>query len=105
MKLFYKLVRDKIPEIIKSQGKTCDYNILDDADYFDELKLKLEEEVHEYIENPCIEELADIGEVMLTLMNNMGITIEELQNAMLKKREERGGFSNKVFLQRVHDDE
>ena len=48
MKTYYKLIRDKIPEIIQADGKTCITRILSDEEYVDALEKKLNEEVAEY---------------------------------------------------------
>ena len=49
MKNFNKLVRDKIPEIIRENGETPKVRILDDVEYERELNKKLQEEVNEYL--------------------------------------------------------
>ena len=48
MKVYNKLVRDKIPEIIEADGKTCKTKILSDEEYIAALETKLNEEVAEY---------------------------------------------------------
>lgn len=48
MKAYNKLVRDKIPEIIEADGKTCKTKILSDEEYIAALETKLNEEVAEY---------------------------------------------------------
>ena len=49
MKYVYnKLVRDKIPEIIKESGRNCTTEILSDTDYLRMLDEKLDEELTEY---------------------------------------------------------
>ena len=58
-----KLVRDKIPEIIKNDGKTPIIEILSNEEYLLELDKKLNEEVAEYQADKSIEEMADILEV------------------------------------------
>ena len=63
-KVYNKLVRDKIPEIIEASGKTCTCETLRDGQYIEFLNQKLLEEVNEYLESGLVEELADIGEVM-----------------------------------------
>ena len=45
MKSFYKLVRDRIPEIIEADGKTCVYETLSDEAYIRLLDQKLSEEL------------------------------------------------------------
>lgn len=44
MTIYNKLVRDKIPEIIKSSGKKAYYHILKEEEYLLELDKKLNEE-------------------------------------------------------------
>ena len=55
-----KLVRDKIPEIIRENGKEPIIHIADNKEYWEKLKSKLKEEVDEYFINDSEEELADI---------------------------------------------
>ena len=45
---YNKLVRDCIPEIIESSGKTCTIEILSDEDYLRMVDAKLDEELAEY---------------------------------------------------------
>ena len=87
MSKYNKLVRDKIPEIIESNGEKPITRILDDVEYNEELIKKLNEEYHEVIEaneESIIEELADMLEVMES-----------------KKKIKRGGFSKKLYLKGV----
>jgi predicted house-cleaning noncanonical NTP pyrophosphatase (MazG superfamily) len=62
--IYNKLVRDKIPEIIDSSGKTCTTEVLDDEEYIRFLDAKLDEELTEYHKDQNIEELADLLEVI-----------------------------------------
>lgn len=48
MKVYNKLVRDKIPEIIEADGKVCRTHILSNEEYIVALEAKLNEEVAEY---------------------------------------------------------
>ena len=48
MKVYNKLVRDKIPEIIEADGKVCRTHILSNEEYIAALEVKLNEEVAEY---------------------------------------------------------
>ena len=94
-----KLVRDKIPQIIKDKGSVPVTHIADDTEYWEKLKAKLQEEVNEVLEDSNIyEELADVLEVINAILVFKGIKFEELEQIMLKKREERGGFKNKIIL-------
>ena len=87
MKVYNKLVRDKIPEIIKADGKECKTRILSKDEYIAALETKLNEEVAEYQEDKNLEEMADVLEV--------------LQAMRIKKAKERGGFKDKIFLEYV----
>lgn len=64
MKVYNKLVRDKIPEIIKADGKECKTHILSKDEYIAALETKLNEEVAEYQEDKNLEEMADVLEVL-----------------------------------------
>lgn len=106
MKYTYnKLVWDKIPENINSmEGRKATWRIMDDDEYIKELNKKLLEEVHEFIEENAIEELADIIEVIQSIMRVKNISYEELKNVQQMKREKKGGFSNKIYLVEVEQD-
>ena len=62
VKVYNKLVRDKIPKIIEMSGKTCTVETLMDEKYIAMLDAKLNEELAEYQENKSLEELADLLE-------------------------------------------
>lgn len=92
-----KLVRDKIPEIIKNDGKTPIIAILSNEDYLEELDKKLNEEVAEYQADKSIEEMADVLEVLFAICEGRGHTVEELLQVRESKREKRGGFKDKIY--------
>ncbi len=92
-----KLVRDKIPEIIKADGKNPITRILSNEEYLDELDKKLDEEVAEYQADKSIEEMADVLEVLFAICEGRGYSIEELMAVKQKKQEERGGFKGRIF--------
>ena len=96
-----KLVRDRIPAIIQAGGHTPVTSILDEEAYIAALHRKLDEEAAELHADPCLEEMADLAEVLLALCEAHGYTAEELHAARLKKREERGGFRERIFLHEV----
>lgn len=101
MKVYNKLVRDKIPEIIEEDGKTCKTRILSDEDYIASLEAKLNEEVAEYQADKNIEEMADVLEVLQAICIARGYSLEELEAVRAKKANERGGFADKIFLEYV----
>ena len=45
---YHKLVRDRIPEIIEADGKTCTWETLSEEAYLQLLDKKLNEELAEY---------------------------------------------------------
>lgn len=104
-KHFNKLVRDKIPEIIVSQGNVPETEILNPTLYSRHLNLKLLEECNEVIEAETneskIEELADLLEVMHGIVKNMNLEFDEVEKVRLEKREKRGGFDLKIFLKKI----
>lgn len=103
--VYNKLVRDKIPGIIRSNGKSCEIKVVEGNERYKLLEDKLKEEVKEFLEDKNLEELADIMEVLFGLAENMGYTEEELIKLRYKKREERGGFKEGVVLLKVYEDD
>ncbi|WP_277674340.1 nucleoside triphosphate pyrophosphohydrolase [Piscibacillus halophilus] len=107
MPIYNKLVRDKIPEIIAKQGLNYDTRILNDQEYEKELKNKLTEEVNEYLEsednNSSLEELADVLEIIHSLSQIHGGSIDKVEDIRKQKAIERGGFKDKVYLIEVKD--
>ena len=100
-KQYHKLVRDRIPEIIEADGKTCICETLSDEDYISLLDQKLNEELAEYQESKSLEELADLLEVMQAVVKARGWTWEELERVRERKSVERGGFESKLLLKEV----
>jgi len=90
---YNKLIRDKIPEIIKNNGDTCLTHIASEEEYKQKLVEKLQEEVDEYKKDPSLEELADILEVIYALGDK-----EEMEKIRKQKFEKRGGFSKRIIL-------
>jgi len=101
MKAFNKLVRDRIPEIIKAKGETPIIRVLGDAEFNSELNKKLEEEVREYLADESMEELADVLEVIHGLLLAKNKTFDELESVRKEKAAKRGGFCERIFLERV----
>ncbi|HFK1809835.1 TPA: phosphoribosyl-ATP pyrophosphohydrolase [Bacillus cereus] len=107
MPTYNKLIRNKIPQIIKSNGKIPTTRILPKNEYIKELCKKTQEELTEYIEAKTkpdkLEELSDLLELINALAEQEGTTLEEINNIRKKKAKERGGFSDRVFLIEVTD--
>ncbi len=96
---YNKLVRDKIPEIIKRKGGTPITHIADDLEYWQKLKEKLREEVAEFIETESAEELADVLEVLEAVSEYKKFDPSELSGIKNKKAKERGKFRDRIILE------
>lgn len=99
-----KLVRDRIPEIIRSEGCHPVTRILDEAGYHQALLAKLTEEAHEAGHAAAADlpgELADVLEVLRALTAVAGVSWAQLLALADDKRNRRGGFDNRIFLESV----
>lgn len=103
MKIYNKLVRDKIPEIIETDGKKFETRIASKEEHAELLEKKLHEEVDEFVKDKNLEELADVMEVLFGLAKNLGYSEEELIRKRDEKKEKRGGFQVGVVLEKVWD--
>ena len=102
---YHKLVRDRIPEVIESDGKTCIWETLSDTEYLLLLEEKLNEELAEYQQSKSLEELADLLEVVQAVVKARGWTWEELEQVRAEKAAKRGGFEKKILLKEVQETE
>lgn len=93
-----KLVRDRIPEIIRADGKEPKTHIANEEEFKQLIVSKLVEEVFEFKKEPSAEELADILEVIHTLAAEHG-GISHIEEVRKKKAVERGGFSKHIVLE------
>ena len=100
---FNKLVRDKIPAIIIKSGQEPTARILSEDEYHQALIDKLHEEVAEYAKSKASEELADILEVAYALAETAGLSPQQLEDIREQKAEQRGGFTERIFLEQVKD--
>jgi len=103
MKVFNKLVRDKIPEIIESNNEYCKTRILDNNEYLEQLNIKLQEEVKEYLESGDVEEIADIEEVLRAILDAKNIHYQNFDEIRMSKVYRRGAFKKKIFLEYTED--
>lgn len=103
VKVYNKLVRDKIPEIIEQDGKKCTVRVLNDEEYLKALDTKMDEEPAEYHKDQNVEELADLLEVLYAAAEARGFTVEELERIRHEKVERRGVFHKKIYLETVFE--
>ena len=106
VQIFNKLVRDNIPNIIKSNGEKAIIRILSDEEYRVELYKKLLEESHEVITSQdtedTLEELADVLKVLKSIAKLKNRNLDDIIEIANQKRLKRGGFSKKIFLEKTN---
>ena len=98
MRVYNKLVRDNIPEIMVANGAKPVTRVLDEQEYLQELNKKLLEEVNEYLQDGNIQELADIQEVMNAILNAKGVSQAEFEEIRTEKVKKRGAFNKRIYL-------
>ena len=104
MKIYNKLIRDNIPQIIERSGKTCKTRVLSDEEYVLYLNAKLNEELAEYQHSGEVEELADVVEVALALAAAKGVSHAKFDTIRQEKARQNGAFAQKLFLEWVDGD-
>jgi len=96
-----KLIRDKLPQIMRTSGIQVFERAMEKDEYLKRLKDKLLEEAKEVIasgsEKEMREELADLLEVMLSLAKAYGMELADIQQAAEQKRADKGGFDNRIY--------
>jgi predicted house-cleaning noncanonical NTP pyrophosphatase (MazG superfamily) len=103
MKKYDKLVRDKIPEVIRENGKQCKTRKMKPEEVEAYFRSKVQEELDELFEDPNPEEMADLMEVVDCLRKMLSLSIEEVIDAKYNKRAERGSFEKGIILLEVSD--
>ncbi|MFC4451623.1 nucleoside triphosphate pyrophosphohydrolase [Halorussus aquaticus] len=96
-----KLVRDRIPEVVRENDETPVTHVADGEEYRRRLREKLCEEAEEFREDGDPEELADVLEVVAAIRDATESDREELERLLEEKAEERGRFDDGVVLERV----
>ncbi len=107
MKVYNKLVRDRIPEIITKDGNTADIIILSEESFKQAIKDKLIEEATEVANaqnrDDVLSELADLQEVMDSIKQIYNINTLEVNTIQAVKALQRGKFDKKIFLKSVNE--
>ncbi len=101
MKVYQKLVRDRIPEICTKNGQKANISVLDEVSYQQALRKKLVEEVNEYLQSGETEELADIAEVIDALAKSAGSSFQTVLSIKEVKAAKNGKFEKRLFLDSV----
>jgi predicted house-cleaning noncanonical NTP pyrophosphatase (MazG superfamily) len=99
--IYDKLIRDKIPEIIRNNNKNPITHTASEEEYKEKLYKKLEEEVKEFLKEDNTDELADILEVYYAILELKNISKEQIEKIRKEKAEKRGSFKNRLILEEV----
>ena len=94
-KVYNKLVRDNIPEIIIEDNQVPVTRVLDKEEYKKALEEKILEEYNEVLETigeDRLKELADLLEIIKSLAELENSSLDEVLKIAKEKREKRGGF-------------
>ncbi len=98
-----KLVRDRIPAIIRDDGEEPVTDQVTGEELRRYLADKLVEEAEEFRQSQDVEELADVLEVVHRWCALEAIEPEELEQLRIEKREDRGGFDENIVLRDIED--
>ena len=101
-----KLVRDKVVEKCLDDEEVLhtEYQALDKQAFRRELIRKVHEEADEIPlgddqQDEALKELADLQEVVDTLRQDFGFSIEQVQEEMVRKKQDNGGFDNRHYIE------
>jgi len=99
---YNKLVRDKIPDIIRQQGNHPEYHIVNDkAECCQALREKILEEAIELKESQDVNEIIDVLEATYCLIEAENLEFTKIEELRKKKNMERGGFKKRIILEYV----
>ena len=101
MKIYDKLVRDNIPQIIENSGNNCEVEIVSDEIALEYLYKKLQEEVDELLEDKNLEEIADVVEVLFAIGKKYGYSEDDILNKRAEKKKKSGGFEDNIILKKT----
>ncbi|AOY06234.1 nucleoside triphosphate pyrophosphohydrolase [Bacillus subtilis] len=98
-KIYKKLVRDKVPQIVKQDNKVPFSHIATEKE--GKILNKLIEELEEFKATPNEEELADILEVIDGIAHAFNLDMNKVLRVKADKLEKRGGFNERIILEKV----
>ncbi len=87
--------------MIEQTRKTFRTRILNEDEYRSYLNLKLQEELEEYLESGDVSELADMVEVINTIVKTKGVSPDAFEELREEKKKARGGFDKQLLLESV----
>lgn len=104
MKVYNKLVRDKVPDIIRAEGLEPRTRWLEKHEYLSELVKKLQEETDNFTENQDLEHLAELQEIVLSLADALDIKHSDLAKAVSKKTLAEGAYKRRIYLEMAENE-
>ena len=102
MKVYDKLIRDRIPEIIEASGSKCEVEVVSDKVALEYLYKKLSEEVEELLIDKNLDEIADVMEVIFAIGKKFGYSENDVLGRRNEKRDSRGGFDDNLILKKTY---
>jgi predicted house-cleaning noncanonical NTP pyrophosphatase (MazG superfamily) len=104
--IYNKLVRDRIPKIIRADHGEPETTTLNDKKFIDELFKKLREESEELIKEKghkkeLIKEIGDVYEVIEAIIDFYELDVKEIKKLKATRKKERGGFKKRIYLKYV----
>lgn len=91
-----KLVRNFIPNIVPKKDEACFFRATS-QERVDYLYAKLQEEIQEFKDQPSDEEMADILEVIDTIIKFHDLDKKRVLSTQQRKRQVRGGFDEYII--------
>ena len=89
----FKLIRDKIPELAKKDGKLFNYATAENDELFSGLlRSKFAEEASEFLSSGDISELVDVLTVLKAIVKAAGVSEEDFDKLYQEKLKAKGGF-------------
>lgn len=102
-RVYNKLVRDNIPQLIEQSGREYTSRIMSEKEYYEALLNKIVEEIEEFRISDNEEEIADIYEALDCLVRLKEYEPMHIDYLKLIKREARGSYKDRVLLEEVED--
>jgi len=106
--IYHKLIRDRIPEIVKKEGKEPHIHQADESEFRAALGDKLFEEAQELYREwkdgdkaGVLKEAADLLEIVRTMLGAYGLDLPTLMTTTEERREKRGSFEKRLILESV----
>jgi len=102
-KVYNKLIRDRIPEIIIAAGETPKIRKLNKKEFKIELQKKVLEEAKELAvaknKKDILNEVVDIQELLDWIIKEQKLTQAQIKKLQKEKNKKRGSFKKQLFLE------